>query len=88
MSEFRFVRRRFAPADNLRVRLEETDNLGLGRDVFTLEHAPHRLLNRPFNEGREVGELSHEALSHFIGLDGQGFRDLPSLPQCGPRNAN
>ncbi len=49
MSEFGLMRRRFATANDLRVRFAQTGEFVLRRHGFALQHAPPRLINDPLD---------------------------------------
>src|SRR4029453_17824247 len=86
--EFRFVWWGFAPTDNLRVRLEQTDELVSGRNAFPVQHAPHRLLNHLLDQCQELVQVLDEARRAWIRPSGQGGCDLARLIQGRTSDAN
>lgn len=86
VTEFGVMRWRFAPTDNLRVRLNETHDFVGGRYAFAIQHTPFRLCHDLLDQRDQFRELLSQALREWRRRLAQRFGHRTTLGQGGAGN--
>jgi hypothetical protein len=69
----------FVPADDVRMRLEQADNLLTGRHFFTLKHTPHALRDHLLGSRDKGFQEGSQSVGFLVGHYLQGRQNLLSL---------